>query len=96
MLCILRCIGFTIFDPRRTAGGDHRQGSAVLQAVQKLGSFLHDRQIGREIGIEYLVKSQALESRHQTSCADNARLFAQCLRQRNADGRSHLDNQFFA
>ena len=47
-------------DPTRAAGGHQRKRAAVLQAVQKLAAFFHDRQIGREIGVEHIVKTERL------------------------------------
>ena len=43
--------------PAGAAGGNHRQHATVLQTLQELMTFLHNSQVGREVGIENLVKA---------------------------------------
>ena len=56
----IRVMPLQVAHPARAAGGEHRLvlGFAGAEAVQELGSLLHDRQIGREGGIKHIVKAK--------------------------------------
>ena len=52
----------TELDPTGRARGDHRQSAAVLDSLNELGAFLHDGQVSAEVGIEYLIEAQHMQS----------------------------------
>ena len=88
-------------DPCRTAGGKDRQADGLValevtgQAVQYLGSFFHDGEVGGKVRVEHVVETQFAQgiyhlARHQ--CAGGQiELFAQG----GSYGRCRLHNDHF-
>ncbi len=90
-------IMFDILDPARTAAGYHRQsnrcsGKFLLQSLQKLGSFLHDRKIGSEICVENITESQSSQCCSNFACYRCARRQTEFFTKRNSYSRSDLYN----
>jgi len=89
-------IDFQIVDPSRRTGSEHRQFPAGFQSVDKLGAFFHDRQVGREVGIDDLVDAEFLERGEHLTFDVRADLIAKLFADGGADRRSDLrDNDFF-
>ena len=83
-------------DPSRAARSHDRQFYGLVarqesfQAFQDLGAFLHDGQVGGEVGVEDLGEAQVLEGGHQFAGDDRTGLHAEFLAEGDADGRSGL------
>ena len=82
-------------DPAWTAGGNHRERTAVLQAVKEFCTLFHDGEVGTEIRIKDLIKTEHLERGNHFPRDDFARLSAKGIAERNADGRSNLNEGVF-
>ena len=95
MVAAVREMLFHIVDPAGTAGGHHGQGAAVLQAVEEFRAFFHDREVGAEVGVEYLVEAQKLQRRDHLSGYDGTRLHAEGIAEGDADGRGDLYDDMF-
>lgn len=80
------------FDPAGTAAGQDRQIFAALDALDKLGRLLHDRQVGREVGVEHLVETELAQRRDHFSGADRAGRHAELLADCDADRGGGLDH----
>ena len=65
--------------PAGAAGGYHRQYTAVLNPVDKLCTFLHNRKVGAEIDVKHLVGAEAAHCRNK---------LARC-------GRTYREAEFF-
>jgi hypothetical protein len=61
------------FDPARTAGGHHGQGTAIACPLEEFMTFFKDRQIGCEVCIEDSVKTQASKGCNHLARYERAR-----------------------
>ena len=74
-----------VLDPSRRTGGDHRKHAAVLHSVDKFMRLFHDREVGAEICVKYLVKAQPAQSRYPlTLHIGSDRIAEMCIRDRAA------------
>ena len=79
-------------DPSGRTGGYHRQNAAVLYALNKFVGFLHDGEVGAEVGVEYLIEAQSAERRSHLALNVGAYRHAEALAEGNSDGRSGVNN----
>lgn len=79
-----------VVDPARAARGHHRQHAAMLQAVEELCAFLHDREIRAEVRVEDFVEAEEMQGRDHLSRDDGARLHAEGIAQGDAHRRRDL------
>ena len=88
----LRVMALEVTHPAGAATREHRQVArlARLVAVQELGAFLHDRQIGAERGVEHIVKAQPPQRRHNAVHGGLLRRQAQVLAPGGAHGGRDL------
>ncbi len=77
----IREIGLAIVDPAGGTGGNHGQHAALGDALHQLVGFLHDGEVGTEIGIKHAVKAQAAQRgcqlAHHVGAHGQAKLLAQ-------------------
>ena len=91
---------FEEFHPSRTARGEQRQRNILVatqifgQAVDELGAFLHDGQVGGPIGIKHIVETEGLEGGGQLARSNCAGFHAELFTDSHTHGGSHLDNRF--
>ena len=78
--------------PRRAAARDERELAVVREALDELRAFLHDRDVGGEVGVEHLLESETAEGRVDLTRGELARLHAERLAKRDADRRGDLDD----
>ena len=82
-------------NPARATGGNHRQRASIFHPVEQLIAFLHNGQVGRKVGVEYLIKTQTSErSNHLAGCncaSFHSKLFTDC----NTNSRSGLNDDKF-
>ena len=78
--------------PSGAAGGDERKLAARREALDELGAFFHDRDIGGEVGVEHLLEAEATECRVDLAGRKLARLHAERFAESDADCRSDLDD----
>ncbi len=76
--------------PRRAAAGEQRQLAALGEALDELSALLHDRDVGREVGVEHLVEAEAAERGVDLAGGERAGLHAEGLADGDADGRRDL------
>lgn len=50
-----------VLDPAGAAGGEHRQLRARFDLLEKLRRLLHDREVGREVGVVHHVGAEAAQ-----------------------------------
>ena len=88
-------LSFEELHPAGAAGSKH--GPAVLAPVgeplHELAAFLHDGQVGGEIGIEYIVEADTLQGCHHAASGPQPRVQAELLRPGHPNRRSHLDHR---
>ena len=84
--------GLAVGHPAGRAGGDHRQRAAVLDAVDQLARFLHDGQVGAEIGIKHAGKAQPAQGGGQFAGHVAAHGHAELLAQGRAHSGGRLHN----
>ena len=79
-------------DPARAAGGENRQVLARLHAFDELVALLHDREVGREVGVEDLVEAEGAETGYELARDGFARLESEFLADGDANRRGGLDD----
>ena len=79
-------------NPSGRAGRNHRQGTAVLHAIEELVSLLHDREVRAEIGVKDLFEAKTAQSGNHLSFHIRAHRHAEALAEGGADGRSRLNH----
>ena len=79
-------------DPAGRAAGEHGQPSAVLEAMQQLGAFLHDRQVCGEARIEHALEAEAPESGRHHADHVGAHRQTKLLAEGHGHGRGVLND----
>ena len=79
--------------PARAAGGEERQPRPGAQPRQKLGAFLHDREIGGEIGVKDVVEAKLAQRIDHPAGAHGARPEAEFLADRDPGRRGDLHHR---
>jgi len=54
----IRSVNFNPVYPARTAGGKQRQVSLLPEMSEKLAGFFHNGEVGRGVGVEYIIETQ--------------------------------------
>ena len=95
MAQLIRIMGFDVLDPAGGAGGHHGQdhflaGEGLGDALQELGAFFHDGQVGGPVGVEHGVEAQTAQGRGQTAGLRGAGGNAEAFADAHADGGSGL------
>ena len=83
--------------PSGTAGSKHgpRILAGIAQAIQQFAALFHDRKIRREVGVKYIVETDALQRCHHPALAGLLRSQSQLLPPCGTDGGSHLNHGNF-
>ena len=81
---------FDEIDPARAARSQHGKDTAVLQAINKLGSFFHNGEVGAEVRIKNPIKAEHAECRDHLPGSDSAGSEAKSVAEGNAHRRSGL------
>ena len=85
--------GFGKFDPGRAAAGELRDRNFFgLQAVQEFRRFFHDGQVGAEIGIEDIVRTERTQGSDHLPFDKGTGVHAKGFAQADADSRSRLED----
>ena len=85
-------IVLAVLDPSGRAGGDERQGSAVLDSIHQLGGLFHDGQVSGKVGVEHFRKAQAPESGYHLAFRIGSDGHAEGFADGHTGGRSGLDD----
>ena len=81
---------FDEIDPARAARSQHGKDTAVLQAINKLGSFFHNGEVGAEVRIKNPIKAEHAKRRDHLPGSDSAGSEAKSVAEGNAHRRSGL------
>ena len=92
----IRIENFSKFYPSRAAARKLRDRDFFgLEAVEQLRRFFHDRQVGAEIRIEYVIAAKSPQGCDHLAFNESPRLHAEGFAKADADGRSRLENNDF-
>ena len=93
MIDFVRIVLFAETDPTGRARGDHRENTAVLNAVEKFGSFFNDGNVSTEVDVEDLVCTETAERCNHlafnTGTDRHAEFFTECC---TDSGSGHHDD----
>ena len=92
----IRIENFSKFYPSRAAARKLRDRDFFgLEAVKQLRRFFHNRQVGAEVRIEYVIAAKSPQGRNHLAFDEGTRLHAEGFAESDADGRSGLENNDF-
>ncbi len=83
---------FTELDPTGGAGGDHRERTAVCDALDQLSTLFEDGEVSSKVGIENEIETEALECSNHFSFDIGADGVAEAFAETCTNGRCGLND----